>query len=368
MNEKHRNIFLICVMAILLFGMSVWCWMKKADDYSDSERRLLAQFPTLSTETIETGSFMQDFEDYAADQFPIRDTFRRVKSFSELVMLQKLDNNNLYIENGYISKNEYPLNEEMLEHAAERFRYIYDSFLAGNDMNIYFSIVPDKNYFLTQDNARLSADYSELISIMREKTDYMNYIDIISLLEIEDYYYTDTHWRQENISDVAEKIAAEMGVDIESEYTINQLDNPFYGVYYGQLALPVEPDTIKYLTNEALDNCKVISYNTGKPIETTVYNMEKAYGKDPYEMFLSGADPLITIENPDASSERELIIFRDSFGSSLAPLLVEGYSKITLVDIRYIQSGMLGNFIKFNDQDVLFLYSTLLLNNSLALR
>ena len=67
-------------------------------------------------------------------------------------------------------------------------------------------------------------------------------------------------------------------------------------------------------------------------------------------------------------TEKELILFRDSFGSSIAPLLVEGYSKITIVDIRYVQSEYLGNFIKFEDQDVLFLYSTMLLNNSLALR
>ena len=62
------------------------------------------------------------------------------------------------------------------------------------------------------------------------------------------------------------------------------------------------------------------------------------------------------------------MIFRDSFGSSLAPLLIESYDKITLVDIRYIQSGMLGNFIDFDSQDVLFIYSSGLLNNSLAMK
>jgi len=61
-------------------------------------------------------------------------------------------------------------------------------------------------------------------------------------------------------------------------------------------------------------------------------------------------------------------MFRDSFGSSLAPLLVEGYKKITMVDIRYINSDVLDAFIEFNDQDVLFVYSTLLLNSSLGIR
>lgn len=102
--------------------------------------------------------------------------------------------------------------------------------------------------------------------------------------------------------------------------------------------------------------------------EISIYDMEKARGRDPYEIYLSGAISLITIENPNATTEKELIIFRDSFGSSLAPLLVEGYAKITLVDIRYLRSDMLSKFITFENQDVLFLYSTLVLNNSETLK
>ena len=61
-------------------------------------------------------------------------------------------------------------------------------------------------------------------------------------------------------------------------------------------------------------------------------------------------------------------MFRDSFGSSLAPLLASGYRTITLVDLRYITSAELGKYLEVTDQDVLFLYSTLLLNNSMAMR
>ena len=85
-------------------------------------------------------------------------------------------------------------------------------------------------------------------------------------------------------------------------------------------------------------------------------------------MFLSGSEPLITIENEHATTDKELIMFRDSFGSSIAPLFIEAYKKITLVDIRYIQSDFLENFIKFDNQDVLFIYSTTLLNNSKAFK
>ena len=368
MKEIYRNFLLICVMTALLLGLSLWCWFKNPDDFSTGERRRLAQFPELNAESIENGSFMEDFEAYTMDQFPMREAFRGLNAFSSMKVFRQLDHNGIYEANGYLSKIEYPLNEQMLDYAASRFQSIYENQLAGKNLNIYFSIVPDKNFVLAPENGRLSLDYDALIEKMREKTSYMTYIDITGLLQADDYYRTDSHWRQEKIIDVAEWLAEEMGVTLNRAYTVHTLDTPFYGVYSGQLALPTEPDTISYLMNETLAQCTVTSYGTGSPIETVLYDWEKGKGKDPYEFFLSGAEPLIVIENPCADTDRELILFRDSFGSSLAPLLLEGYAKITLVDIRYMQSDRLEDFITFENQDVLFLYSTLLLNNSLALK
>ena len=77
---------------------------------------------------------------------------------------------------------------------------------------------------------------------------------------------------------------------------------------------------------------------------------------------------IIDIVNPTSNSNKELIVFRDSYGSSLIPLLIEGYKKITVVDIRYVSSRILNNYIKFKDQDVLFMYSILTINNSFSIR
>ena len=96
--------------------------------------------------------------------------------------------------------------------------------------------------------------------------------------------------------------------------------------------------------------------------------LEKADGSDPYEIFLSGPKSLLRIENPNAKTERRLIVFRDSFAASLVPLLAEGYSEITLVDIRYLSPTMLDKFIDLTAQDVLFLYSTSVLNDSSTIK
>ena len=73
------------------------------------------------------------------------------------------------------------------------------------------------------------------------------------------------------------------------------------------------------------------------------------------------------IENPNAKTDRELIVFRDSYGSSMTPLLVQDYKTVTLIDTRYIAPNLIGDFVDFEDQDVLFLYSTLILNSSRSL-
>ena len=85
-------------------------------------------------------------------------------------------------------------------------------------------------------------------------------------------------------------------------------------------------------------------------------------------MFLSGSVSLLRIENPQNTSGRRLVIFRDSFASRLAPLLVEQYARSTLVDIRSLSSSRLGGFVDFTGCDVLFLYSAGVLNNSSTLK
>lgn len=86
-------------------------------------------------------------------------------------------------------------------------------------------------------------------------------------------------------------------------------------------------------------------------------------------MFIwDGASAFIEIFNNSNSEGKELIIFRGSFVSSIAPLLLEYYSKITIVDNRYIRSDYFLGKLDFNNHDIIFMYSTLLINNSSVLK
>ena len=362
-SKKHLYVILV---AVYIFGFSLFCWLKPADEFSVSERRYLKQFPELSMQTIFSGSFMSNFESYTLDQFPLRDTFRGVKSFVADTVFQQSDVNDLYLYKDYIVSMEYPMNIDSIKWAAGRFQNVYDLYLKDSDSNVYFSIIPDKNYFLGLESGHLAFDYEEFETEMTTQVPFMQYIPIMDQLTIEDYYMTDTHWNQTGILDVAKVLASGMGTDIQGEYEQVAIDTPFYGVYYGQFARPVKADQLSYYTNDMLENCIVYDHQNGK--EIPMYDLNKVTDKDPYEMFLGGPLSLVTIENPNAATTKELVIFRDSFGSSIAPLLTKGYSKVTLVDIRYIQPAMLEKFITFDAQDVLFLYSTSVLNNSSTIK
>lgn len=379
MEEKEkndRNKFLVIVVSVFFGGMSLLCWGKKENSFSDSERRVLETFPAVTMESIWNGSFMDDFEEAALDQFPFRDQFRSWKALASYGIFQKKDNNKLYVAEGHLAKMEYPMQEKMLENAVLRMEEIYDWYLKETKSKCYFSIVPDKNYYLAQKNGYLSMSYPALFSYMQEKISFAEFLDVRPFLNLEDYYKTDTHWRQEKITDVAAYLKKSMGSiskdasadNQDAEYEIQRWEAPFYGVYYGQAALSVTPDILFYLESDVLRQCRVTSYDNGTAQKSTIYNFEKAAGRDAYEIFLSGASALQVIDNPCALEEKELIVFRDSFGSSLVPLLVDGYSKITVIDTRYVQAKALEKLVDFHGQDVLFLYSTLLLNSSTALR
>lgn len=367
--KKIKNVLMICFVSVFLLGGFLLGIFMPDNEVSQSERRKLAKFPEITTDSLLSGEFMSDFEAYTVDQFPYRDNYRTVKALTSYYALGQRDNNGFYLIDGYIVKMEYPMNTDSVTYATSRFRYIYETYLKGKNVKIYSSLIPDKNYFVAQDKGYISMDYNEFANLMKEQMDYAKYIDIYPLLELSDYYATDTHWRQEKIVDVAQYIADNMGINLSASYTEKMIEVPFYGVYYGQASIPVEPDRLYYLDSEILKKCTVKDMETQSLID--MYDMQKLSSNDiskiadPYEMFLSGPNrAIVEIENPAATTDRELFLFRDSYANAIAPLFAEGYKKITLIDIRLAAPEYLGNFVEFNNADVLFLQSTLVLNSS----
>lgn len=352
---KIQKYLSVVFCAIFVFFFSFWCFFVATPDYSESERRVLAQFPQVTWNNVWSGDFAREFDEYSTDRFPIRDTWRTIKAYTRLNLLFQKENNGVFIKDGHISKLEYPMNTKMLDYAISLFSKIQEKHLQQNE--IYFAIIPDKNEYI----ADLKINYNELENYMYDRLQFCTPIQLKQFLSAEDYYFTDSHWKQEKIIDVAQHIAKCMNTDIPDDYKKFTLNIPFKGVYVGQSALKCEPDIITYLTNDTIKSLQV----TGA---SAVYDVKKANGKDTYEFFLSGNQPLVKINNPKSNSGKKLIVFRDSFASSLMPILAQGYSEVTMIDLRYMNSQLLEQFVDFSDAQILFLYSENLLNNSTSMK
>ena len=353
--------------AALWLILALFAWFGPRQETSLSERRKLAQMPAFSVKNVESGKFMTDFEAFTQDQFPLREGFRQLKARFAYRLLRQKDNHGIYLVGNQAVKLEYPLNQASVESAAEKFGKIYEQYLKGNCENIVFSVVPDKAYYLAEKAGAPSLDYETLFTVM-EQLPWARYADLTGSLTGEDYYGTDSHWRQERLIPGAQVLARALGTKAPEAGDFRRVlaKEDFRGVYYGQAALPLEPEPVYLLESDLLQNCTVYNYETDK--HTSVYDLEKLESRDPYEVFLSGAAALLTVENPAGEPGKELVVFRDSFGSSMVPLLLAGYEKVTLVDIRYLPADYLGEMLDFHGQDILFLYSTTVLNNSSILR
>lgn len=352
-----KNKILVIIFVVYIGIFSILGIIVPDKEISNSERRKLKSFPEFEFNS----EWISDVDGYLLDHFVLRDEFRSIKALYNFKVLGQLDNNGVYLKDDYIFKSNYPTNKESIHNYMDKIHKL--STLLSKDNEVYMMIIPDKNYYL-ESNDFLGIDYDYIYKEVN-KLGFRN-IELRDLLELSDYYETDTHWRQEKLDKVIEEMSKTMNFTYEKvEYKKNTYDK-FYGVYYGESALKRDSEELVFLTNDVLDGVSVKYLENDKL--TSVYNTDKLDGMDSYDVYLDGASSFIEITNYNSSSDRELVIFRDSFGSSLSPLLVNYYKKITLIDNRYISSENFKNLIEFNNQDVLFMYSTLFINDSSSLK
>ena len=369
MNErssKIKNLLTVSVFGLILAGGALLGWLLPDAQYSLSERRALEQLPELTAKNVFSGGFSSDLEDYMLDQVPARDAMRTVDAAMRYGLLAHADVGGIYLTDGSAVKIEYPLDETQVLRAAAKINEARALF--PDDARVYWAVIPDKNYYCAADKGCPSIDYDRMTALVSGALgDGARYVDLVGQLELGDYYLTDSHWRQERLIDVAQTLADAMGASVDGAESYEQrVLYPFSGVYRGQSALPLAPETLTFMTSDVTDAAVVTLL--GREGTTGVYDETLFGGTDGYDVFLSGAQSIVTIDNPLAENDRSLVVFRDSYGSSLAPLLLSGYARVTLVDLRYIPTALVGDYIGTENADVLFIYSTTILNSGGLLR
>ena len=268
------------------------------------------------------------------------------------------------VVDGGVYRAEDALDEKSVDRAMGKFAALVESYCTEEN-RVVFAMVPSKSSFLPAGTVP-APDESAIFEMVAGKCDFAAFVDLRDALTLADYYRTDPHWRQECLTSVMAALSAALAVEVDvNNWTAETLTVDYIGVYGDEVdGVPAEELTV--LHHPAMDGYTVRNGETGE--EIPLYDTAKLTARDPYELFAGGPLSLVTIENAAADNDRHLIVVRDSFASAALPLLAQSYAKVTAVDIRYMMSAMVGSFVDFTDADVLFLYSSTVINNSITLK
>lgn len=368
--NRLRGTLNCAICGMLVLALALGGALMPDGAVSTSERRKLSQWPGLDWPAIRSGSFAGELDSYMLDQIPLRDAFLRLNAWLRLDVLGQRDIGGAYRLDGGAYQLDYPLDADSVRYAMSRFDAVRARYMAGKPT--YLAIVPDKNYFVAEGAGYPCLDYGALTELARGSLADSAYIELSGALDISDYYRTDPHWSQERLSGAVDALMAGMGRDWRfdsDDYQVHEL-SPFYGAYYARVGMSVQPDVLRYLTNSSIEQLSVsLLGGDGSFGSGSVYALDRFDGIDGYDVFLHGAQPVVVLENANAATDDALVVLRDSFGSSIAPLLCGEYARVTLVDIRYISPELLERYVDFEGADaMLVLVSTTLLNSGGALR
>lgn len=277
------------------------------------------------------------------------------------------DENGIYEIDGFYAQSIGEINEASVRNLARKLSQI-QSLCLEDAGAVYVSLIPDKNYQLQQESG-LSVDYDRMAALLQEDLSGMTWIGLSDALELEDYYRTDVHWRQERLSGVLNTLGGAMGFTLpgvpqEWEQTVS---TPFLGTY-ARYREDMPAEELIWCSSPVTQEAGTLRWNEEPG---PVYDTEELTGDTPYNVFLGGVSPVIEVESPAVSSDRkdrELIIFGDSFSNSLIPLLLPAYSRVTLVDLRFLAAQLVPDYVDCTGAEILFLYSLPVANNSYMLK
>ena len=364
--KKIHDVILIFVFSLAVFLMPFLFVFSEKDGVSYSERRALKSLPELTADKLFAGAYSEELGSYLADNLPAREKLRKIKAFFHTGVLGVKENDSIAVVDGCAAKIIKKISAASLSNVVAKWRGVYYRHIAGKNVRGYISVIPDKSYFFARDLGYPSSKCESAVASVCAALPELKYIDVFPCVCLSDYYKTDTHIAQEKAGNIISALLSEMGAN-ESDVTHTVRKScDFYGVYRGQAALPLEADELNYVTSAVIDNCTVFDHDSGEYIP--MYDLKAAHGRDGYEMFLGGSVGIAVIENAAAENDRRLVVFRDSFGSALCPLLAEGYKSVTAIDLRYSSDDEIDKAVDFDGCDVLFLYSVHTLENSYQMK
>ena len=351
MKKNFLSVFII----LFVLGFSILFILLPKKQFSENENRYLESFPKFSFNSLMSGKYIINLENYITDHFPFRDTFMSIKTKYQLLIGQKL------INNIYIGKNEYLFQKYENPVNTNKLINKLNEFYQNNDVNMSIMLVPSSGT-INKDKLpnKVSFDLqNETIKYIYDNLRF-NSIDVTnSLIEgskkYEMYYRLDHHWTTYGAYYAYLEFCKSNNIEAISldEFDIKTITEDFNGTLYSKANIySYKPDKIDILLN---DSKLSVNYVASNRVTDNLYEDKHLNTKDKYAYFLDGNHPLIQITNEE--QEGEILIIKDSYANSFIPFLTNHYNKIHVIDLRFYNSSV-SNYIKENKiENVLFLYN-----------
>ena len=327
---------------------------------SQKENRTLAQFPKLSLSSLASGKFMADFESYISDQFVFRNHFVAAKKRYEVISGKEENHNILMCDDGYLIENTSQLTEENILPNIEAI----NTLAAVDRYNVTVAVVPTA-YEIMKDKLPAFAytkAYDKLWATLEKETKNVTLADTkASLAKAKDdylYYRSDHHQTAKGSYHTYSALGKTLGYEpyaIE-DFEVTKMAEDFCGTAWSNSGFAkTKKDTIYKYALAKEPKCTV-SFADGTKPKNTLYSEDKLTGKDKYAYYLDGNHAIAEIKS-NCGTDKKIAIIKDSYAHSVIPFLVNHYSEIYMIDLRYYNGDIFEYLYNNNIKDVLFLYN-----------
>ena len=345
---KKYSIPIICAfLAIIVFFTSFSVFGKKSD-FSVDENRALMTMPEIDLESLDTladGTFQHDYEEYLSDQFEFRSFWVKAKT-SIMRALGRRDLNGVYFgKDDYLIEKyqESDYDSELVSYNTE----VLSSFLDyTNDLGVksVCAFVPSKYAALKSKLPSKVIPYSNsfVCKEVKKQTKKARVIELENELSKHDneyiYYRTDHHWTSLGAYyayDLLSEALDYKSVDINSLKN-KEISKSFLGSTYDKVQVSIAADTItSYLPQVKLEVNNFEEGSTSK----SLFAPEMIKTKNKYDYFLGGNYSQLDITT-NSKSGKTLLLIKDSYANSMLQFLVNNYSRIIVIDLRYYQDDL----------------------------
>ena len=371
------SIFMIWFFCLIIFGMSGLHVLTDDKNFSDSENRVLGAFPKLTVSSISDGSFMRDFETYLTDQFPFRDSIISVKTFTDRI-LGKNEENGVYIgKEGFLFESQTPFDESKTQNVAKAVRKFANK---HKNFETTFVLAPNSGYIYSEYLPKYleMPSQKEQIETLRKQLNspQIYWPDVSEIFEknadkTQLYYKTDHHWTTRGAYLVFRDLCLKWGFEREKEfvdkkYDFYEVSTTFEGTLASTSGVHDTTDKIEICVPKNSEGTFVAHFESSGDKTASLFFGDKLQGKNHYEVFLGGNYDKVIISTV-AQSGKSLLLIKDSYANCMIPMLTPYFSKIVVIDPRYLTDS-LDSIIKENDfSHMLYLYNanTLFEDNSL---